>query len=96
MPRRTPLFPNLAFGPFPWFSIAVLAIESNHVMALRCAKLARGGADAGPEVTRMITEKMQEGVAAAQTLMTGGSHEKVIAGYRKRVSANARRLNRTR
>ena len=88
------LFPNFASGPFPWVSIALLAIESNQVIALRCAKIARGGAAAGPEMTRMITEKMLEGAAAAQTLMSGGSHEKVIASYRKRVKANARRLNR--
>ena len=96
MPSMNPFFPNFTLGQFPWFSIALLAIESNHVIALRCAKLARGGAAAGPELTRMITEKMQEGAAAAQTLMTGGSHETVIAGYRKRVKANARRLNRAR
>ena len=91
-----PFFPNFALAPFPWFSMALLAIESNQVIALRCAKLACGGAGAGPELTRMITEKMQEGAAAAQTLMTGGSHEDVIAAYRKCVKANARRLNRAR
>ena len=91
-----PLFPNFALTPLPWFSMALLAIESSHVIALRCAKLAQGGAGAAPELTRMVTEKMLEGAAAAQTLMTGGSHEKVIAAYRKRVKANARRLNRTR
>jgi hypothetical protein len=91
-----PLFRNFAFGPLPWFSLALLAIESNHVIALRCARLACGGPGAAPELTRMITEKMQEGVAAAQTLMTGGSHHKVIAGYRKRVNANAKRLQRAR
>ena len=83
-------------APLPWLSLALLAMESNHVIALRCAKLARGGAAAGPEAARMITEKMLEGAAAAQTLMTGGSHEKVIAAYRKRVKANARRLSRAR
>ena len=91
-----PLFPNFPFAPLPWLSLALLAIESNHVVALRCAKLARGGPAAAPEFTRMITEKMHEGVAAAQTLMSGGSHETIIAGYRKRVNANARRLKRAR
>ena len=96
MPGMHPLFRNFAFGHLPWFSIARLAIESNHVIALRCVKLAGGGPGAGPEVTRMITEKLQEGVAAAQTLMTGGSHEEVITAYRKCVKANARRLQRAR
>ena len=91
-----PFFPNFALTPLPWFSMALLAIESNQVIALRCAKLAREGHGAGPELTRMITEKMLEGAVAAQTLMTGGSHEKVVASYRKRVKANARRLNRAR
>ena len=89
-------FPNFSLTPFPWMSIALLAIESNQVIALRCAKLAREGHGAGPELTRMITEKMFEGAMAAQTLMTGGSHEKVIKSYRKRVKANARRLTRVR
>jgi hypothetical protein len=96
MPGMNPFFPNFGLTSFPWVSIALLAIESNQVIALRCAKLARGGAAAGPEFTRMITEKMFESAAAAQTLMTGGSHETVIAAYRKRVKANARRLNRAR
>ncbi len=91
-----PFFPAFASAQLHWFSIAMLAIESNQVMALRCAKLARGGPAAAPEFTRMVTEKVLESVAASQTLMTGGSHEKVIAGYRKRVKANARRLGRVR
>ena len=89
-------FPNFDFAAYPWFAMTLLAIESNHVIALRCATLARGGAAAGPEITRMVTEKMLEGAAAAQTLMTGGSQEKVVAAYRKRVRANARRLSRAR
>ena len=90
------LFPNFALTAFPWVSMALLALESNHVIALRCATLARGGPAAAPELTRMVSEKMLEAAAAAQTLMTGGSHEQVIAAYRKCVKANARRLTRAR
>ena len=81
---------------FPWLSIARLALESNHVIALRWMKLARGGPAAGLEAARMVTEKVQEGTAAAQTLAAGGSHCKVVARYRKRVRANASRLKRGR
>ena len=74
--------------------MTLLAIESNQVIGLRLLKLARGGTDAGAEVARMVTEKMTEGTLAAQTLMFGGSNDKVIARYRKRVRSNARRLRR--
>jgi len=41
----------------------------------------------------MVSEKISEAWGAAVTLMTGGSSAKVIAQYRKRVAANARRLS---
>ena len=79
----------------PWLDAAALASESNHVIALRLAKLAEGGSPARAEASRMVSEKISEAWGAAVTLMTGGSTVKVIAQYRKRVAANARRLSRT-
>jgi len=76
--------------------MALLAIESNHVVLLRCLKLARGGPAAGLEATQMIAEKMQEAALAAHTIMMGGSQDKVIARYRECVQGNAQRLQRGR
>lgn len=65
--------------------------EAQVVMSLR---LARGGALAQAEATRMVTEKSAALVDAAMTVATGGSAEKVVRGYRTRVRANKRRLTR--
>jgi hypothetical protein len=80
---------------FPWFSAWMLAMESNRVIALRMMKLASGGASARREAARMTSEKVSEAYGAAVTLATGGSNAKVMARYRKRVAANARRLSRS-
>ena len=68
--------------------------EAQAVMVLRSLRLARGGATAQAEVTRMFAEKGVAFVEAANTLATGGSAEKVVRGYRTRVRANKRRLTR--
>lgn len=78
-----------------WLDAAALALESNRVVALRLAKLARGGPSARGEASKMVSEKISEAWAASVTLMTGGTSAKVIAQYRKRVAANSRRLSRT-
>ena len=81
---------------FPSFAAFMLAIESNRVIALRMMKLAAGGAAAQAEARLMVSEKVSEAMAAGVTLMSGGSHAKVIKQYRRRVAANARRLGRGR
>lgn len=68
--------------------------EAQTVMTLRMMRLARGGALAQAESTRMVTEKSAAVVEAAMTVATGGSAEKVVRGYRTRVRANKRRLTR--
>jgi len=76
----------------PWFQAALLALESNRVIALRLAKLSAGGSPARAEASRMISEKVSAAFCAGVTLASGGSSAKVIAQYRKRVAANHRRL----
>lgn len=71
-----------------------LAAESAAVISLRLMKLALGGPGAAREARRMVDEKVRAAGAATATLMTGGSAAEVVAGYRKRVSANRRRLSR--
>jgi len=41
-----------------------------------------------------VTEKLATGLHEGWRLMTGGSAQSVLKGYRKKVQANARRLSR--
>ncbi|KQP33323.1 hypothetical protein ASF27_15465 [Methylobacterium sp. Leaf102] len=70
----------------------LLAMESQHVIGLRLAKLAAGGNSAQVEAHRMVSEKITAANEAALLLARGGSTAKVMAGYRRKVRANARRL----
>ena len=45
------------------------------------------------EAQRMVTEKMVAAAEAAMTLATGGTAERVVRDYRRKVRANARRLS---
>jgi hypothetical protein len=72
----------------------MLAVEAQTVIGLRLMKLGSGGTAALPEVHRMVAEKASAIVEATATLARGGSAHKVVAGYRKRVRANSRRLRR--
>jgi len=92
-----------------WFTIssqtALLALEAQSVIALRCLRVAGGGALAQSEMTRMITEKVQAlgkaQTAAAIGAVSGRSGrsgrqiaKKVTGVYKKRVRGNRRRLTR--
>jgi hypothetical protein len=77
-----------------WHDAAMLSFEAQHVMALRMMRLARGGKRARAEASLMVAEKVSESIAAATTLLTGGSSEAVMAKVRRRVRANSRRLSR--
>lgn len=82
----------------PWWTLGLdslmLAIESQAVVALRLAKLAMGGSDAQTEAQRMISEKIAAAGEAVLLLASGGTTAGVIAGYRRKVRANHRRLAR--
>jgi hypothetical protein len=79
-----------------WFSLmmesASLVLEAQHVIALRAARLASGGAAAQTEAARMMSEKIVAGMAASTMLAFGRSPQMVVRRYRSRVRANARRL----
>jgi hypothetical protein len=77
-----------------WSNLAMLAIESQQVVALRMMKLAAGGSGAHSEAHRMVSEKMTEANNAAMSLMMGASPDSVVHGYRRKVRANARRLSK--
>lgn len=51
-----------------------------------------GRAEAQVEMVSMVGEKVVAAMEAANTLLTRGSHDQVIARYRERVADNTRRL----
>jgi hypothetical protein len=77
-----------------WYDATMLSLESQRVVGLRMMKLAGGGKNAQAEASRMVTEKFAASMAAAVTLMCGGSGEAVLAQVRKKVRSNSRRLSR--
>ena len=90
----------------PWLTLAFqtieLGIEAQSVIALRMMRLAGGGARGRTEATRMVAEKvgaLAEAQTAAGVAILTGRRPKIVAGkvlnaYKKRVSANRRRLSR--
>ncbi|MCE4225960.1 hypothetical protein HCU64_19600 [Methylobacterium sp. C25] len=74
------------------FAFAKLILESQKVIELRLVRLAWGGSESHAEMQSMVIEKIHAGMEAAQTLMSGGSPESVIARYRQHVATNAKRL----
>jgi hypothetical protein len=77
-----------------WYGAAMLSLEAQQVIALRMMKFALGGAAAQAEAGRMMTEKVSASMAAATTLLRGGSGHSVVRQMRRRVRANSRRLSR--
>jgi hypothetical protein len=76
-----------------------LSVNAPRVMALRMAKIARGGAAAKRESARMVDEKLKAAsdatLGAARSVLTGNSDRvqgRTVALYRKRVANNLRRL----
>ena len=77
----------------PWLNLAMLAFESQQVMALRMVRLASGGFGALDEVRLMVGEKLLAGQHAGEQLLAGASPNAVVSQYRRIVRANARRLS---
>jgi hypothetical protein len=77
---------------FPWYSSAMLVLESNRVIGLRLTKFTRGGSEASAEANLMVNEKIAAAFEAAETLLTGGDLCIVVDRYREHVTANATRL----
>ena len=76
-----------------------LGMEASTVVGLRVAKMAMGGAAAGDEAQRMVSEKIQSTLELQAALMTGrlgttplAGTQKVLRHYRRKVKANRRRL----
>ena len=87
----------------PWFRTGFyawsLGLEASSVIALRTLKIAAGGVAAEAETRRMVSEKLDAGLALQALALTGGlgltAHSaatKTLAHYRRKVRANRRRL----
>ena len=91
MPRN----PWLRAGFIAWS----LGVEASSVIALRMLKLAGGSAGAEAEAHRMVSEKIEAGLALHALALTGGlgltphsAAAKMLSHYRPKVRANQRRL----
>lgn len=74
--------------------MTMLALEAQQVIALRMARLALGGpAVAARETRRMVSEKAVAAVETGLHLAVGGSPDKVVRHYRRKVQANRDRLS---
>lgn len=78
-----------------------LAVEAATVVALRGARLARGGPAAKSEARRMVSEKLEAALALQALALTGGlgatvpvAAGKAVRHYRRKVRANRRRLSK--
>jgi len=78
---------------------ALLAIESQQVIAMRLTQMAFGGPGVQKEAELMVSEKLESMAEAGQMMMMatlGGAHDmgasKVVQHYRGKVRANRRRL----
>ncbi|MCI0736136.1 MAG: hypothetical protein L0Y50_07670 [Beijerinckiaceae bacterium] len=78
-----------------------LSAGAGAVVGLRMAKLAKGGAAAQRESSRMVSEKVRAALDAkldaTRSISTGKAHllpARMIALYQKRVAENLRRLSK--
>jgi len=87
----------------PWFRFGVnawsLGIDASSVIALRTLTIAAGGVAAVVEARRMVSEKIETGLALQALSLTIGlgltaqsAATKMLAHYRRKVRANRRRL----
>jgi len=73
----------------------LLAVEARRVIELQLVRIAWGGAQAQPEMAAMVTmvsQKILAALEATTTLMTGGTHDQLVARDRELVADNTRRL----
>ncbi|MBV8912411.1 MAG: hypothetical protein JOZ05_05125 [Acetobacteraceae bacterium] len=76
-------------------------LEAQQVIALRLAKLARGGPAARKEAHRMVAEKIAASIRAAQIVSAAAARGRAQDGtdaalrlVRRRVRANRKRLSK--
>lgn len=72
--------------------MGLTSMNAQRVIALRLAKLAKGGPAAHREARRMIVEKVAASPEASVALVAGRSSHSIIRRYHTIVRANERRL----
>ncbi|MBU1378683.1 MAG: hypothetical protein KKE02_02785 [Alphaproteobacteria bacterium] len=89
----------------PWTSIGLeawrLGLDSSAVIGLRALAIAQGGAAGQAEAQRMVREKIDAAITLHGLALTGGLgvtpasvSARTLAHYRRKVSANRRRLSK--
>ncbi|UCI10504.1 hypothetical protein [Mesorhizobium sp. B1-1-8] len=78
----------------PWLNLCLSALEAQQVMWLRALRIAGGGKAAEREAIRMVREKIEAAECAGVMLAKGSPASKVARLYRKKISANRKRLSR--
>ena len=89
----------------PWVRLGwdawSLSVEASSVIGLRLIKIAAGGAAGEAETRRMVTEKLDAGLALQAAALTGGlgltplsAAAGTVSHYRRKVRANRRRLKK--
>jgi len=95
---------GLPSSPFAFASLAfqstMLAIEAQQVIAMRLTKMALGGPGVQKEAALMVSEKLETMAHGSRLMMRGAldgksdmNADKVVALYRRKVTANKRRLS---
>ena len=90
----------------PWFGIGIdawrLGLEASTVIGLRTLKIAQGGPGGRAEAERMVSEKIDAGLSLQGKALSGrlgqtpaSASARTLAHYRRKVSANRRRLTKT-
>jgi hypothetical protein len=74
--------------------IMLANFQAQRVIALRLAKMARGGSSAKQEAELMVAEKVNAAAEAALSLATGKPPRSIVRRYRTIMRANERRLLR--
>jgi hypothetical protein len=81
---------------YPWYNLAMLALESQQVINLRLLKFVCCQPGVQYEANLMVQEKMDAMADATTRLMTGQSSDSVVLAYRRVVHANVERLTHRR
>lgn len=77
------------------YGLLMLGIESRQVIALRLARLSRGGKRAQRENARMPAGKVGAGMTTGMRVLRGVSRARILKGCRSKVRANMKRRSRT-
>lgn len=76
-----------------WYSVALLTVEANKVIGLRCRAILQGGPRSIDEIHTMCIEKQQAYGEAYLAALSGASAIAIVQMFRTKVAANHLRLD---